>query len=121
MQMTDRDQDMVKELQKRIFDQSQALSAKHKLFEAIQKNFAILKGMSDHQKKEHNLLSRQNVKMKAQYEKNAKELKELKEAHVIVMEELTYLREKDVAFNNADLDRQQMLEKVAALEREVER
>ena len=56
---------MVKELQKRIFDQSQALSAKHKLFEAIQKNFAILKGMSDHQKKEHNLLSRQNVKMKA--------------------------------------------------------
>lgn len=59
--------------------------------------------------------------MRAKYEKNAKELKELTEAHAIVMEELSYLREKDAAFNNADLDRQMMLEKVSALEREVER
>ena len=52
--------------------------------------------------------------MRAKYEKNAKELKELTEAHAIVMEELTYLREKDAAFNNADLDRQMMLESVGA-------
>ena len=50
-------------------------------------------------------MKRQNVKMRAKYEKNSKELKELKEAHAIMMEELTYLREKDIAFNNADLDR----------------
>ena len=50
-------------------------------------------------------MKRQNVKMRAKYEKYSKELKELKEAHAIMMEELTYLREKDIAFNNADLDR----------------
>ena len=94
---------------------------KTKVYEAIQKNFAILKGMSDHQGREHKLLARQNKKMKAQYEKNAVELKELKETHRIAMEELVFLREKDAAFASADMDKQMLVDKIEALEREVER
>ena len=91
------------------------------LFEAIQKNFTILQTMTAHQKKDYNLVSRQNVKLKARYDNNLIELTDLRAAHQKATTELQFLRDKNAAFAEADADRAELQRKLESMEREIER
>ena len=65
----------VEEMQKRMRNMRRSLQEKNELFEAMQKNFALLEGMTQHQAKELKLLKKQNVKLKASYQSQNTELK----------------------------------------------
>ena len=58
VKMAENDQNLVKELQNRLNTQRQKLQNKNKLFEAINKNVKILSEMSEHQKKQCDLMTR---------------------------------------------------------------
>jgi len=91
------------------------------LFEAIQKNFTILQTMTAHQKKDYNLVSRQNVKLKAKYDINLSELTDLRDLYQKATTELQFLRDKNAAFAEADADRAELQRKLEGMEREIER
>ena len=82
---------------------------------------AVVHRMTDHSKKEMKLFRRQNVKLKETYDKNFAELTKLKQAHETAMKELEFLREKDKAFNEADVLREHLANRIAALENENQR
>ena len=91
------------------------------LFEAIQKNFTILQTMCEHQKKDYDLVSRQNAKLKVRYDTNLAELVDLRAVYKKATAELQFLRDKNAAFAEADADRADLLRKMDGMERELER
>lgn len=64
--------------------------------------------MTAHQKKDYNLVSRQNAKLKVRYDTNLAELTDLRAAHQKATAELQFLRDKNAAFAEADADRAEL-------------
>ena len=121
MRVTENDKNIVADLQERLTKQKHMYEKKVVLFEAVQKNVAVLERMTIHSKKEMKLFRRQNVKLKETYDKNHAELEKLKVKHEEAMKELVFLREKDKAFNESDALREHLATRIAALETENER
>ena len=99
----------------------QSLDQKSNFFDAMQQNFTLLEAMTEHQSKELKLLKKQNVKLKATYQKQNQELKKLQKDYSTINEEVIYLRGKDAVFKEADKQTQFYDEKILNLQAEIER